>query len=152
MPGGGSFFVDSNVLLYAVDAAEPEKQQIARSWLAALWEQGTGRLSWQVLHEFYANAERKIGLARAPARHTVGVFIQWRPVDTSLPLIERAWHWMDEAQLPYWDALIVAAAEHAGCDFLLSEDFQAGRSFGSLTVVNPFAEDPGRFGFGRRLH
>ena len=150
MPVGGSFFVDSNVLLYSVDAREPAKQESARSWLATLWEQGAGRLSWQVLHEFYANAERKVGLDAVPARRTVEVFIRWDPVDTSLALIERAWYWMDQAQLAYWDALIVAAAEHSGCDFLLSEDFQAGRRFNSMTVVNPFVQRPEGFSLGRR--
>ena len=150
MSGGSNCFVDTNVLLYSVDPLEAPKQDQARRWLDVLWLQQTGRLSWQVLHEFYANAERKMGLARISARRTVEVFLQWRPVDTSLALIARGWHWMDQAQLAYWEALIVAAAEHSGCDFLLSEDFQAGRRFNSLTVVNPFMQRPEGFSLGRR--
>jgi predicted nucleic acid-binding protein len=57
-------------------------------------------------------------------------------------LLERAWHWTDAAHLPYWDALILGAAEIAGCDFLLSEDFQAGRRFGAVKVLNPFTAAP----------
>ena len=37
-----------------------------------------------------------------------------------------------------YDALILAAAIEAGCETLYSEDFQHGRRFGDLTVVNPF--------------
>ena len=37
-----------------------------------------------------------------------------------------------------WDAFIVQAAIEAGCDTLFSEDLQAGRRFGPVTVVNPF--------------
>jgi len=45
--------------------------------------------------------------------------------------------------LPVYDALVVAAAMDAGCNNLLSEDFQHGRKFGSLTIANPFRpEDP----------
>lgn len=41
-------------------------------------------------------------------------------------------------QLHFYDALIVAAALQAGCDRLISEDFQHGQRFESLTVHNPF--------------
>jgi predicted nucleic acid-binding protein len=144
MPAGVSVFIDTNVLLYSVDPSHHDKRRLVWLWLEILWEDGAGRLSWQVLHEFYANALRKLRLERSVARAIVRGYAEWHPVDTTLGLIERAWHWMDDAQLPYWDALIVAAAEHAGCDILLTEDFQAGRSFGSLTVVNPLVEHPGR--------
>ncbi len=53
---------------------------------------------------------------------------------------------MDTAQLSFWDALIVAAAERRGCQWLLSEDFQAGRKIGPVTVVNPFRALPEEFG------
>ena len=41
-------------------------------------------------------------------------------------------------QVGLYDALIVASALGAGCRELASEDFQHGRSFGSLSVRNPF--------------
>ena len=146
MSAGDRFFVDTNVLLYSVDAAEARKQVSARQWLAALWESGAGRLSWQVLHEFYANAVRKLRTPAPAARAMVEVYAQWQPVDTSLGLVQRAWHWMDEAQLSYWDSLILAAAERAACAWLLSEDFQDGRRLGSLTVVDPFRASPAKLG------
>ena len=150
MPAANRFFVDTNLLLYSVDSSQPEKQEQARLWLTILWEQGAGRLSWQVLHEFYANAERKMRVARLPARAVVETFVQWRPVEMSLGLIQRGWRWMDQARLSYWDSLIVAAAEKAACVWLLSEDFQAGRRFSSVTVVNPLLQTPEEFGLGRR--
>ena len=98
-----------------------------------------------MLHEFYVNAGRKLRVARAPARALVESFSRWRPVDMRLGLVQRGWRWMDQAQLSYWDGLIVAAAELAGCNWLLSEDFQTGRKFGSVTVVNPFLRTPDHF-------
>jgi len=53
-----------------------------------------------------------------------------------------AWHWTDDAGVPYWDALILAAAERADCTHLLTEDFQTARQFGKITVVNPFESAP----------
>ena len=139
------FFVDTNVLLYSADSADPRKQRDARLWLKTLWEQGAGSLSWQVLHEFYVNAVRKLRVPSPNARATVEAFSSWQPIETGFGLIRRSWHWMDEAQLSYWDGLIVAAAEQAGCVWLLSEDFQAGRKFGLVTVVSPFRGRPDEF-------
>lgn len=144
------FFVDTNVLLYASDPADRIKQDAARLWLMALWEQGAGSLSWQVLHEFYVNATRKLGISHHKARSTVEAFASWQPIDTTLGLIQRAWHWIDEAHLSYWDSLILAAAERAGCRWLLSEDFQEGRRFGSVTIVNPFLQSAEELGLDLR--
>jgi predicted nucleic acid-binding protein len=126
-----------------VDTAEPVKQQRASAWIRHLWTTGTGRLSWQVLHEFYWNATRKLKLSDDLARGTVRAMSRWQPVDSSLGLIASAWEWSDRAHLPYWDGLIVAAAERCEAAYLLSEDFQAGRRFGGCTVLNPFASEPG---------
>jgi predicted nucleic acid-binding protein len=54
-------FVDSNILVYAHDAhssVRPERER-ARQLLDRLWETGTGRISTQVLQEFYVTVTRK---------------------------------------------------------------------------------------------
>ena len=38
-----------------------------------------------------------------------------------------------------YDAVIIASAQDAGCDQLLTEDLQAGRRIEGLRIVNPFA-------------
>jgi len=60
-------------------------------------------------------------------------------------LIRQAWHWMDIAQLSYWDALIVAAGQRSGARYLLSEDFQPGRAYDEIRVLNPFDHRPSDF-------
>lgn len=142
-----SFFVDTNVLLYALNANTPDKQQIAGSWLQALWKGKAGRISWQVVHEFYSNAVRKLSVPKNVARLAVDQLMEWNPEPPMHATIQRAWHWCDSAQLNFWDALIVAAAEQAGCRWLLSEDFHDGRRFGAVNVVNPFGRAPAEFGF-----
>ena len=47
-------------LLYSVDWGDGIKRELAHAWLTSLWRFGTGRLNWQVLNEFYANAARKV--------------------------------------------------------------------------------------------
>ena len=87
------FFVDSNLLLYYVDPVDSAKQARALEWLDQLWTTGSGRISWQVLHEFYWNAVKKMRLDRGRAREIVEDLAHWRPVDTSLGLIQQAWQW-----------------------------------------------------------
>jgi predicted nucleic acid-binding protein len=146
MNAAEAFFTDTNLLLYSVGAAHPGKNRLARLWVGTLWATGAGRLSYQVLHEFYANAIRKLGVAIPVARENVLLWNAWQPVDTSLALIQRGWHWMDTAQLTYRDALIVSAAELSGCRWLLTEDLQDGRTYDTVTVVNPFRVSPEEFG------
>jgi predicted nucleic acid-binding protein len=38
----------------------------------------------------------------------------------------------------FWDAMIWATAKKANCRLLISEDSQHGRTFGGITIVNPF--------------
>ena len=45
-------------------------------------------------------------------------------------------------QLAWFDAQIWAYAEHFGLSEIWTEDFQDGRLYGSVRIVNPFA--PGR--------
>ena len=42
----------------------------------------------------------------------------------------------------YWDALMVAAAQHQGCTILLTEDLQHDQRIGEVRVVNPFVTAP----------
>jgi predicted nucleic acid-binding protein len=140
---GDRYFVDTNVLLYTYDVRDKAKRKHARLWMEWLWQNAVAHVSWQVLQEFYYNAVLKLGVPPDRARIAVSAWSEWRPPDVTLGLFERAWFWMDQARISFWDALIVSAAERAGCRWLLSGDFQSGRQFGAVTVVNPFQSDPG---------
>ena len=61
------------------------------------------------------------------------------PVPVSAGNVEAAFAAEDRLGLSYWDCLIVAAAQAAGCDYLLSEDLQDGQRLDSVTVINPLA-------------
>jgi predicted nucleic acid-binding protein len=141
----GPFFLDTNVLVYWIDAADEAKRRSARTWVKAVWENGTGRTSWQVLNEFYSTATKKLGAPKRDVRLIVEAYAEWAPVGLDLVLVQQAWAWMDRASIAYWDALILAAAESQGCRYLLSEDFQEGRTYGSVRVINPFHSDPHSF-------
>jgi predicted nucleic acid-binding protein len=139
------WFVDTNLLLYTLDGTNSAKRAAACRWTDVLWQKRAGCVSWQVLNEFYANATGKLGAPASTVRTVVQLYANWPVAGFSLALIERGWHWADHARLSYWDALILAAAERSGCRWLLSEDFQAGRQYGSVQVVNPFRAEPNGF-------
>lgn len=135
-------FVDTNVFLYALDEADPKKQQAARNWRAELWKSRRGRVSFQVLGEFYVNAVRLMPKAREEARAEVRDLLAWKPVITDATVLEHGWKVQDRYQLSYWDALIVAAAKASSCRYLLTEDLQAGQTLDGIEVVNPFEGGP----------
>ena len=142
-----TYFVDTNVLVYARDASEPTRQPRAKDWMDWLWQQHAGRLSIQVLQEYYQVVTRKLqpGLSRQLARDDVGDLLAWQPVSMNGAVIEQAWAVEDEYSLSWWDALIVGAARYEQCDYLLSEDMQEGQELGGPVVLNPFSTTPPTF-------
>jgi predicted nucleic acid-binding protein len=138
-------FVDTNVFVYARDSGQTSKQPIARHWLDHLWMSGTGRLSVQVLNEYYVTVTRKLSkvLPVDAARADVSDLRAWKPVPVSAALISAAWDVEDRFGLSFWDSLIVAAARQARCRRLLSEDLQDGQDFDGVIVVSPFTHHPG---------
>lgn len=135
-------FVDTNVFIYALDTADAKKQQAGRSWRDELWKRRRGRISFQVLQEFYAKVSQKWPNARHEVRAEVRDLMAWRPVVVDALILERGWKLQDRYQLSFWDALIVAAAKSAECGYLLTEDLQAGQELDGVRVVNPFLSDP----------
>ena len=144
MPTEPIVFVDTNVLIYAEDTASEAKHQVARTWLRALWRRRSGRISTQVMHEFYAVATRRLRPAMAPgdARAEVRRYQRWQPWIVDHATVEAAWGIESRFQLSYWDALMVAAAQQQGCTLLLTEDLQHHQQFDSLRVIDPFAVGP----------
>src|SRR5690348_16616418 len=116
----GVAFVDSNVLLYAhgLDAGVKRERGVAK--LRELWNSGRGRLSVQVLQEFYVNATQKLttSIARSTAREIVRTYGVWVRHATTADTVTRASEICDMARLSFWDALIVASAEEVDADEL----------------------------------
>ena len=56
----GNIFVDTNILVYAYDRSEPEKQGRAVEVLDRLATRGAGVISTQVLAEFFVTVTRKL--------------------------------------------------------------------------------------------
>jgi predicted nucleic acid-binding protein len=135
-------FVDSNVLIYAHDADAGRKRERAIHRLKQLWESGAGRLSVQVLQEFYVNVTKKLAtpVARSTAREVIRSYGAWVREPTTPDTVLRAIEIAELAQIMFWDALIVASAQEAQATQLYSEDLNDGRVIAGVKVVNPLRE------------
>jgi predicted nucleic acid-binding protein len=141
-------FVDTDVLVYSRDARDKGKHQRAREWVEFLWDTKRGRVSRQVLHEYYVTVTRKLrpGLPTEEARSDVRALFHWLSAVDPEAAIESAWIFQDRGSLSFWDALILAAAQSMGCGFALSEDLPADQEIEGIRVVNPFATGPSELG------
>lgn len=134
---------DTNVLLYAEDASEPEKQPVAASLIETLIRRDALCLSAQVLAEFFSAGTRR--LARPMRVETARVRIeQYRAAGTEVvPVTDRvvasAVAGVIKYELHYYDAQIWATAKLNGIDTVLSEDFTDGSEIEGVRFVDPFS-------------
>ena len=133
-------FVDTNVLVYSEDGADAAKREQAMAWLTLLWQRGIGRVSTQVLNEFYVVTTRKLRppMPSGDARAEVRRYELWQPWQIDHATVESAWAVESRYGLHYWDSLMVASAQHLGCRYLLSEDLSHEQRYGAVQVINPF--------------
>lgn len=146
MPSDSTVFVDTNVLLYSLDGADRGKQAAALEWLEVLWRRRSGRLSVQVLNEFYVDASRKLRppMPAGDVRAEVRRYQQWNPWPNDHATVESAWAVETRFKLNYWDALMVAAAQQQGCAYLITEDLQHDQQIDGVRILDPFQVGPER--------
>jgi predicted nucleic acid-binding protein len=133
-------FVDTNVLVYALDDDEPAKRRRAETVLGDLG--GRFVVSAQVLSEYYVIVTRKLSMRVEPnaaARLVAELATQdIVPIDASL--VRSAIETSQRSQISYWDALIVEAAATAGCERIVTEDLAHGAVIRGVQIVNPFVD------------
>ena len=136
----GRQFVDASVLVYAFDASSGTKKEQAERLLNELWESGTGCLSVQVLQEFFVTVTRKLSapLVSHEAAERVADFASWKVFAPTAQDVVAAIGLHREAQIGFWDAMVVHAASEAGCDVLWTEDLAHGQVLRGVRIMNPF--------------
>jgi predicted nucleic acid-binding protein len=136
----GNAFVDSNILIYAHDVDAGAKQKRAADLLRDLWSTRAGRLSTQVLQEFYVNVTQKIKapLNQNAAREVIRTYTPWVRSWITPATVVRASEIGEIWKVSFWDAMILAAAEQNEAAQLFSEDLNHGEVIAGVRVVNPF--------------
>jgi predicted nucleic acid-binding protein len=140
----GKILLDTNVLVYAYDRAEPVKQAQALDVLDRLQMAGAGMLSVQVLAEFFWVVSRKLSLPLPldQAARQVELFIQaWPVLDLTPFIVLEGVRGVRDYQFPYWDAQIWAVAKLNQIPVVFSEDFPVGAVIEGVRFVNPFEPD-----------
>jgi predicted nucleic acid-binding protein len=133
MPGP-KVFIDTNVLLYLLSA------DISKADHAETVVQNGGLISVQVLNEMANVARRKLAMSWVEVNEVLALIRCMCPaVPLTIEIHDRGMLVAERYQLSVYDAMIVAAELHAGCETLYTEDMQHGLLIDSqLRITNPF--------------
>jgi predicted nucleic acid-binding protein len=137
---GERYFVDTNVLIYAEAKDEPLKQRAALKLLKRLYQETTGVLSTQVLQEYCNVSLKKLKLTPDHVRSQLDLYEQFEVVQVTPEIVRAGLDLYQTRKLGFYDAIVVASAQIAGCTTLYSEDMNAGERVGGVRVVNPFGK------------
>jgi predicted nucleic acid-binding protein len=138
-----AILIDTNILVYSFDLAEPQKKAIARDLLAQLQLYQQGHLSIQCVAEFFNVISRGIlpKMTKEDASAQVEFFLHSFPVyPLTSAIVREAVRGVREHQLSYFDAQLWACAKLNQVPSIFSEDFQDGQTLEGIRFVNPFAQ------------
>jgi len=137
-------FVDTSVLILSEDGARPGEQAQALVWLRELWQRRAGRVSTQVLNDFYRLVTTRLqpAMPNGDARAEVRRYQRWQPWAIDHATVESAWSIESRFGLAYMDALVVAAAKAQACEWLLSLELAHGLQLDSVQILNPLQAAP----------
>ncbi|HYG88830.1 MAG TPA: PIN domain-containing protein [Azospirillum sp.] len=134
------FTLDANVLCYAFDPREASRRARAIDLIGRA-RSADCVLTLQALGEFYAVSTRKFALPRDEAHaHVEDLHRSFAVQAADVDCLTTAIAANREHGVPFWDALLWATAQKAGCTLLLSEDGQDNRRLGDILILNPFNE------------
>ncbi len=132
-------FIDTNIIVYANDRRDPEKQQKAIDVVSELMNNKLGVISSQVLQEYSSVALTKLKQDHGIVLRQLVLLEVFDVVLMEPALIRRAIEIRSSYTISFWDSCIISAAESAGCDSIYSEDLNAGQYYSGIKVSNPFS-------------
>ena len=138
--------VDTNILVYRFDPRDPVKQRVADDLLRGGFTDDTLVLPHQAIVEFVAAVTRpRRELDGAPLLSRADALLEAESLVGQFPVLypdaevlRTAMRGMAMYSLPWSDAHLWAYAEAHGIGEILSEDFEHGRHYGRVRVLDPF--------------
>ncbi|MDP2232349.1 MAG: PIN domain-containing protein [Actinomycetota bacterium] len=138
-----SLFVDTNILVYAVDRSDIAKSERADCVIDGISASGTGAISGQVVGEFIWATTRKLS-ARIDGSSALRLASEFSAAFTLLPITDavtrEALRITRRYGMQYWDAQIWATARVGGCEVIVSEDAPMSELEG-IIYVDPFGDE-----------
>jgi predicted nucleic acid-binding protein len=135
--------VDSNILVYAYDKSEVQKNIIAKGTLKNLWQEKSGALSIQNLAEFYYTITKKIEFPLQPdnAKQIILDFNQaFQIIKYDEKTIISAINCQEIYKIHFWDALLAATMEENGIETIITENEKDFKKIKWLKAINPFKQ------------
>jgi predicted nucleic acid-binding protein len=130
--------IDTNVFVYMLDARDPAKQVAALELVESLRNRDCS-ISLQACGELYAAVTRRLRRAPWEAAQAARNLLTAFPVfGSTRNAVERALAEAMVGRFGYWDALLLASANEAGCAVCFSEDMADGTRLGAVEVIAPF--------------
>lgn len=136
MPRGSNEFLDTNVLLYEWDAAEQVKREKAQKLIAG--RSAKLVISSQIAQEFAYNARLKFKLSALEVDRILASYSAFAYATVDMKTVRAAISTAEQAQLSFWDALVIETAAAAGCTTLWTEDLSHGQVIRGVKIRNPF--------------
>ena len=136
--------VDTNILLYAYDRGDLEKQSQSIAVLDGLATLRIGVLTPQILAEFFVNATRKLDppmTVQEGYERIQNYLLSWEIKDMTGPIVLEAVRGVRMYKMAYWDAQIWATARLHQIPVIFTEDFNIGSVIEGVSFVNPLASD-----------
>jgi predicted nucleic acid-binding protein len=135
------FTLDTNILVYAIDAREGAKRGLAQDIVAAAARLNCP-LALQAIGEFHVASATKLKLgAKDAAVRARQLMAGFETFGHSASAFRAAFDEVPKGRFSFWDSVLLASAAEAGCTVILSEDMADGSRFGSIAVLNPFGPD-----------
>jgi predicted nucleic acid-binding protein len=130
-------FIDTNVWVYALSAQDHEKKKVAVDLIAKSYRDDVICVSSQVLKEFANFAFRKTAKSAVEINAMLSKIGSYTFVADTRELVADGVTGKEAWQVGFYDALMIAAANKAGCSTIFTEDLNNGK-YGKVTAVNPF--------------
>lgn len=134
-------FLDTNLFVYQLTTEDEAKAEVAGRIIREGIRTGRACISFQVIQEclnvIVRHAEIALTVEQAQRYLDTSLKPLWR-IYPSAALYQRGLEIQARHRFSFYDALIVAAAQEAGCKLLYSEDLQHGQQIDALTIRNPF--------------
>ena len=131
-------YLDTNILVYALQSDNPRKQEIALSIIKTGFEQGDAVISTQVLSELCNIMYKKLNRTQEQNNGALNFFKDLCALDVGFVDVQTAVSLKDKYQIQYYDAQHLAAARRLNCQEFYSEDLSDGQVYEGIKVINPF--------------
>ena len=131
-------FIDSNILIYAVDEAQPDKYERACNIVEAAIRGNGFVISVQVLNDFVSVLYRKFKKSDDEVRELLSIAGRIKTVPVMPEWTQLAIDIKAQYGLQFYDSLLLAAAQVNKCQEFWSEDLNDGQINCGVKAVNPF--------------